>query len=134
MDHYLEEETEVTHSDFVFNFMVDSNVEESMDPNRFELVFKGTLATQEVSQENWEVYPNPIVNNEVNLMVPQTFGDNFQVEIINTLGQLVYTKSVKTNSSQAVKLTNLNFNSGVYFLQVTDSKNGKKLIKKLIQR
>ena len=116
------------HQDSSYGFMIDYTVEnmyghvagyasEYADATkRPKLVINFEPSTlQEVSQENFRVYPNPFLSEII--IVSQ--GDKVQlpgITVWNSLGQCVYIQGACLPSAQ---ILNLNFlNPGIYFLEL----------------
>lgn len=61
------------------------------------------------------VYPNPAAD-KVNIAIANTAAKNITVEVLNTLGQQVYTTSARNNQTNQVDLSELS--NGIYFVKV----------------
>lgn len=77
----------------------------------------------DVSSVSINVYPNP-TTNEINISTLANIDD---VELVNTLGQIVYKSEVNTNSTN---INVKNFERGTYFVKVRT--NGKVSTSKII--
>ena len=78
------------------------------------------LGTNDFENNKLQLYPNP-ATNELNVQLDNVTTD-YKIAIYNTLGSLLY-----ENNNQLSKINNsLNIsqlNSGIYFIQITDSEN-----------
>lgn len=105
-----------------YNFSVNAANTASIAPDRFKIVF---VSNPTLKNEIF-LYPNPSNGELINL----TFTDSTQeskVSIINSLGQLIYSKTV--GIGETVNL-NQSFPTGIYFVRI--ERGGKSVIKKLI--
>lgn len=85
--------------------------------------------TSSVSQVSF--YPNPASNNG-SVAVKLTEDTNFDVTILNSVGQILYTKSVSGNSGlNTVNVDIANLSAGLYFYQVKTAK-GKAITNKFV--
>lgn len=67
------------------------------------------------------LFPNP-AENEINLQLNSTVGKNAQIEIKNTLGQIVWQQSsYLSNQNLIVPINQLS--SGIYFISLVNNKN-----------
>jgi len=72
-----------------------------------------SLSTE--NRTEFSVYPNP-AQNQLKLMFPNQFSESATIQIINSLGQLVYQNQLP--SSLEVDISNLS--NGIYFVKVSD--------------
>jgi hypothetical protein len=80
--------------------------------------------------KNIVVYPNPITDNSVlEFRLTQT---EIKLEIVNYLGQKIHEENKLNDKSYNLKKVNLT--SGIYFLKVTDLKNGKSETLKIVKK
>jgi len=71
-------------------------------------------------QSEITAFPNPLQNNTINLQFINEVAGNYKVNLINAIGQVVYSNSIITNSnntSQALTVPQ-QLSKGVYQLQV----------------
>ena len=133
VDHYLTTETEITSNSFIHQFNVDTEIDESINPERFELKFvTNNLTSQQQELKKLQVYPNPITEGLVNIEIPTYFSSDLEFIISNITEQVVYATQKRMDSNGKVRLSNLQLSTGVYILEVIDSKSDKKLSQKLI--
>ncbi len=73
------------------------------------------------NSENAEIsiYPNPIKNNILNLNIVNIKG-TASIEIFDISGQSVYKKRVNITNAAYYKSININLNSGIYFLRISN--------------
>jgi hypothetical protein len=79
-----------------------------------------------------QVYPNPITEGLINIEIPTNFSSDLEFIIYNIAGQAVYANQKIIDSNRKVRLSNLQLSTGIYILEVIDSKSEKKLSQKLI--
>src|SRR5690606_24426245 len=98
-------------------------------PNMVDaLALVGTIGMEDMELDQLVLFPNP-AQNEITIYASSNISSSAQIEIHNTLGQLVY-KSGFVNSG---KIDISGFQSGVYFVKVIADNNQsftKKLVKK----
>ena len=76
------------------------------------------INTNKTTNNNWMVYPNP-TNGTLHVANDHPISPGTTVEIINTLGQAIYSDSIKTNF-KTIELNN--FSNGIYFVKITSDK------------
>lgn len=87
-----------------------------------------TVGTEDLLASPGVFYPNPVTDI---LTVENLGNEPCSVNILNTLGKVVYSGPVTNESTQSINMKSLNIPSGMYFIQlVSDHKTiaGKKLI------
>ncbi|MEO8582884.1 MAG: choice-of-anchor E domain-containing protein, partial [Flavitalea sp.] len=78
------------------------------------------------------IYPNPAVQN-INMQFDEPVSGEFEVELSNQVGQVVYTKSVRLNNSSALQLQLNNPPApGIYYLRAKESGSKKVYSGKLL--
>ena len=90
---------------------------------------EGVLSTNpstsidEISNNVLTVYPNPI-NENANIVFTADNTSATQIEILNSIGQIVFNKSLGVvDGKQVVNLDASNLSSGYYFVHVRSGKN-----------
>lgn len=87
------------------------------------------IKTNAASEMSFEVYPNPS-KGETNLNITSVAEGKANVVVVNTLGQVVFTKQVELNVGvNAIQLDASQFANGLYNVMI-ESKNGS-MVKKL---
>jgi len=96
---------------------------------------QGSTGTQSTTVEelatkvNFNIYPNPS-QGEVTINLKNLLG-NDQLQVINVLGEVVYSEVLNKTSNQTIKIEPSVFNSkGIYFIKVSNSETS--ITKKLI--
>lgn len=86
-----------------------------------------SVAAYEMNQSNIVIYPNPS-NGIINLEFSISENKNYQVEIINQLGQQVYSETFISPNHHIINLENKS--NGIYFLKISNGLQSetKKLI------
>ncbi len=111
----------VATSDYGNNMYVDNINLAQANPTSIK-----TNATSDVS---FEVYPNP-TKGETNIKINAVTAGNANVVVVNTLGQVVYSKQIElTVGINTLQLDANNFANGLYTVSV-ESTNGS-MVKKL---
>jgi hypothetical protein len=77
-------------------------------------------------------FPNPS-NGEFNFAVALPTSTNITVNVVNTLGQTVFTKVENNISSAALRYDLSSLGKGVYFAHISDSQNNKTVKKVIIE-
>ncbi len=127
-DNYLDTYTELENGQNSININIDEAIAESIDSNRFKIIFDPTtldLDNFEDSIEALSIYPNPNSGKLINIKGNSDF-DNIKVNIYDQFGRLI--------SSPSIKQQQINFktalNPGLYFVEFKNDNN--KSTKKLI--
>ena len=76
----------------------------------------GIVGVEEYSQNDFSVYPNPS-NGNITIDLMDLQGD-FQIQIIDALGKLVYLKNERSSSNNTFDITLPELNHGMYFLKL----------------
>ena len=78
-------------------------------------------------KEDISIYPNPLTDGTINLQLNNVPAGLYTVRLINTSGQLIYSKQVNHsngNSSEVINISN-SLAKGIYQLEVTKPDNSK---------
>lgn len=107
-------------------FTVDQSIDESVDYNRFKIIFKAkVLALDNPLTSIVNIYPNPVTNGQ--LFIEGQFSEDDHMRVYNILGQEVLYKNLNSEKS------NVNVNrlqNGSYIIKFNI--RGKSITKKLI--
>jgi hypothetical protein len=124
-DNYLQTLTEITSSNNIFSFTLEFSIPESKASDRFSLVFEPeSLSTEDENLSNLSLYPNPTRGS---FRISGTdLSQDAQVEIYSIIGQQVYAKKLRGQSS--IEITDFNASSGVYLVKLK-TKQGEKTFK-----
>ncbi|MBZ9779696.1 T9SS type A sorting domain-containing protein [Psychroflexus sp. CAK8W] len=124
-DKYLNEMIEITKANDTYNFMIDQSVPESLASNRFSLVLDPiNLSTVDEELIRLNVYPNPTKGSFQ--ISGQDLAQGAGVEIYNILGQQVYKRDFKGQST--IEINDFNSNTGIYLIKIETNK-GKTTLK-----
>jgi hypothetical protein len=85
------------------------------------------LKNSELSSEI-KVYPNPSSGNDLSI---KTKGVSNSINIINALGEIIYSRST-LYLNELVQLKNINLPNGIYFIEIINNAENSKTIKKVI--
>ena len=132
VDNYTGEIVEISQNDATtdYTFSVDENIPESIDYQRFQLVFGELLSTDNPREiESFKLFPNPTSDQRFSIVLPNTINQDVNVEIYDLLGQNVYSDTFKSDSGR-IDIEAQNLNSGVYLVKVNS--NSGQTTKKLI--
>lgn len=75
------------------------------------------------------VYPNPVVDKNFNLQISNIQKGNYTLRITNSVGQIVFTKTIKHSggsATQTIQLDNMLYR-GVYQLEITGEDGSKEI-------
>ncbi|MFD0932459.1 T9SS type A sorting domain-containing protein [Psychroflexus salinarum] len=124
-DKYLNEIFEITKANDTYKFMIDQSVPKSLASNRFSLVLD-PISLSAVDEEliRLNVYPNPTKGSFK--ISGQDLAQGAGVEIYNILGQQVYKRDFKGQST--IEINDFNSNTGIYLIKIETNK-GKTTLK-----
>ena len=77
------------------------------------------------------VYPNPVVNGSINLLLSNQPAGVYQARLLNAIGQVIISKTIhhtEGSSTEIIKINN-NFSKGIYQLEIIKPDGDKKIIK-----
>ena len=80
---------------------------------------------------NINIYPNPVLN-ELNLDLSSQNGTDFNIQIINSAGQLIYNQMQWNCFNSKVTYKRNNNKVGIYIIKVTDTRTGVIQIQKIV--
>ncbi len=78
------------------------------------------IGIPELHSTTFDVYPNP-ATNEIIIDIKTGFGGIHSIQIVNSIGQLMYNQPVSQTSSK-VELNTSSWSPGIYFIQVQSEK------------
>ncbi|ARN78354.1 hypothetical protein BST97_10330 [Nonlabens spongiae] len=102
-----------------YNFTVDPNNSQSVATDRFQLIFETvTLGLEPAISDSISFYPNPVNGNELNIALGSALSNqDVQLNVYNSVGQLIRSVSENTGSSARITLSGMNeMSNGVYFV------------------
>jgi hypothetical protein len=101
----------------------------SYGTNRFKIVFQNNaLNTPDFNSESVVVYPNPVTNNQFNVVFPSYIKGEVIVKMINTIGQTVYQTKIEAQNKITITPNSI-LAQGLYFVEITNQ--GKSITKKI---
>ncbi|MFL5741230.1 MAG: T9SS type A sorting domain-containing protein, partial [Flavisolibacter sp.] len=116
-----------------YSFSITEDPSSAM-PDRFRVVFSRTRPVVEnlLTTENIRIFPNPVEGNRIGMQFSHMTAGNYEVQILNSLGQTVISKTIHYaggSSLQELPLEN-KLAAGIYQLQVrgTNIKSTAKLL------
>lgn len=129
LDTYLNQYIPLATNSGTFTTFITTNDALSYATNRFKIVFQNTVLHQEnFSSEQIVVYPNPVTNNQFNIVLPKSITGEVEIKIINTIGQTVYTTTTEAQNNINIEPKDI-LSQGIYF--VTLLNQGKISTKKI---
>ena len=95
----------------------------SSDPNRFFVIISPRRPSQPVadlSRQLIHAYPNPVIGKQINLQLNDAAQGVYHVELVNSIGQIVYRKELRHGGGYQLHQLNLNttLSKGVYQLHL----------------
>lgn len=89
----------------------------------------------EKNTEHFTIKPNPVRNNNIRLHFINQPAGNYQFNLLNSIGQLVYSTKQQIDAGSTSKILNINniLQSGVYQLQITGPSNATEIQKVVIE-
>lgn len=134
-DTYLGTKTQIALNGSVFEYTFKVTSEVLSTGNRFKVIFANSLLDiPEVSTTHFSVYPNPAdAQDAIRVMFHSgAISDDYSYKIINVLGQVLNEgQFLTTNSAGSINLEN-KLTSGLYFIQLSSTRNNMQYTKKLI--
>ncbi|NNC50428.1 MAG: T9SS type A sorting domain-containing protein, partial [Flaviramulus sp.] len=131
-DSYTEEYIEIPQNGSVnYAYSIDANIPESVDADRFTIVFAlpQSLTDINLEMENIMLYPNPSNSGKFYLNIPPNM-DDLEVTIYDVLGAKLFYKTGFKAGERATIKTNFTRDQGLYFVNLTSK--GATTIKKLV--
>lgn len=134
-DNYTDTFAELSSEEAVsYSFEVNPAIEESKSSSRFELRFiVNRLGVDDFAMSSVALYPNPLNGDSFQIMARGFESESLKVQIVNMLGQVVYSgaATVASNGVATVTLAET-IASGIYNVKIVSEDNqviNKKLIK-----
>ena len=116
------------NAETVYNFSVATGNESSSE-NRFDIVFqRGTLGNDDFAAMNFNIYPNPVLNNNFTVRVPSE--GKTTVSVFNQIGQEIKCNVSETSTTTYRVEPQTTLASGIYIVKVNN--DGKTATTKLI--
>ena len=133
-DAYLDTETELNANSLTaLNFEVDETIPESIAPDRFSITFNvSALEVDETVATTFSLYPNPAVDGNFFVSLPNSAGDEVHISLYNVLGQKVYNTEGTMGANNRINVQAGRLNAGIYVVEMIH--NEKKSTQKLIVR
>jgi hypothetical protein len=118
-DEYLDQIIVLDMGNNFYDFTIDNAIPESIDNERFKLVFNPeTLSLNEnLVEDDIKVYPNP-VENIVNLSIPEILLEQkAKLQVFDRSGRLLLQKDIDNlDRQESIDLSR--FSSGLYILKI----------------
>jgi hypothetical protein len=83
---------------------------------------------------NFTITPNPVVNNKLNVLFTNQPKGDYELRLVNTAGQILFSKNISHEGENITKSIILpsGIYSGIYQLEIVNYENGDKSIQKVI--
>jgi len=94
-----------------------------------------TISKRELSgTDKIQLYPNPVGNNQFNVLFSKLSAGNYTIELTNVEGKQVMTQKVSIGGEEQTQTINLNKNTakGIYLVKVTDFNSKAVFTQKLV--
>ncbi len=104
-----------------YSFTVDPNNPQSVASDRFQLVFETvTLGIDPDNVGAISIYPNPVTADELTIALGSNMsGQDVQINVYNSVGQLIRSVSENTGSSSMISLSGMgDMADGIYFVSL----------------
>jgi len=87
------------------------------------------------SESSFRIYPNPVTGNVINLLMNNQPAGLYQVKLTNTIGQLVFVKSIQNNGGNSTEALNTGSKLavGVYQMEIIGKDNSQNTQKVIVQ-
>lgn len=132
VDTYLNEDFVIDEENLVHQFTVDNSVNASTFYGRFKLLIEDEpLSNVNFENPEFSISPNPVKGDLLNIQSSFFAKQKVEISLYNQVGKRIMKKTVQFPSSGNFSLTNLNYNAGVYLLQLKT--NQQQITKKLIK-
>ncbi len=106
-------------------FWYDSQNDTLMYGQKFIYYYASNLNVNDVNNDvNVSLYPNPAKDY---LNVNFTSNSNGEIEILNNVGQIVYSEKITKSSNSNHKISTSNLESGIYFIRIKNDSTAKTL-------
>ncbi len=96
------------------------------------ICFNSTGIHNNILEASLALYPNPS-NGNFDFVVALDHSTNLTVNVVNTLGQSVFTKTENNITAADLSYDLTSLEKGIYFVNITDSQNNKVVRKVVIQ-
>ncbi|HMO61510.1 MAG TPA: T9SS type A sorting domain-containing protein [Ferruginibacter sp.] len=106
---------------------------EQSGETKYTTIVKVVSGKTNVSTMN--VYPNPVINNTVNIQLNNQPKGNYQLTLVNLKGQVMYSSSISNSSSNSTISLNIpvRLSSGIYQLEINTPDNRKEVQKLVVE-
>jgi hypothetical protein len=132
-DNFLNVETPIeVGTNLMYNFTVDSSIAGSVATNRFDIIFKNSLSTNQNNVNNITLYPNPISSNVFYISTNNIAGQKVTVKIVNMLGQLINSIDQEVPTDGILEIKSAYLAEGVYNI-ILENENKQIFNSKLIK-
>jgi hypothetical protein len=127
LDSYLNTTTELS-SEAIYDFDIDSNIPDSTNPKRFQLIFKtNVLSTDDYTFESqYMLYPNPSNGSRIiHIQTPYYSLNNAKVQVFDVTGKSMMSQDNVFIENGVVSLSASNLPDGLYIVKLKQNQNIK---------
>jgi hypothetical protein len=131
LDTYLDKYTAVSNDGSTDVRFITTSEEASYDLNRFKIVFQENiiLGMENFNAEQVLINPNPVINNQFNILLPSYLTGEVGIKLTNPIGQTVYQTKIQAQNTLSITPKNTLL-QGLYLVQITNQ--GRSITKKII--
>lgn len=123
-DRYVGSMTQISLSEVSqIHFQVNDDAA-SKTADRFRVILSGKpingYVNRGAGKESFLVYPNPVADGNINLQVFNGSKTTYHVELVNSMGQVIYRKSIQHPGGSSIQRISVNnpLAKGIYQLQI----------------
>ncbi len=98
-------------------------------------VMAGVVSTNDIDElTSFELTPNPVVNEQIWLNIEFAVSKNFNIVVLNSVGQEVYRTQILTTSSLKHPVAVAELSSGLYFVKLESLQDGQSVVKPFVKQ
>ncbi len=87
------------------------------------------------SESGFSIYPNPVTGNVINLLMNNQPAGLYQLKVTNTIGQVVFMKSIQNNGGNTIEALNTGAKlaAGIYQIEIVGKDNNHNTQKVIVE-
>ncbi|HET8810573.1 MAG TPA: Ig-like domain-containing protein [Flavobacteriaceae bacterium] len=119
-DNYLGTQTQLANNAVTtINFNVDENVDASVEPDRFSIVFDALMNVEDNGLTGFSIYPNPVKNDGFFIRTSLNPGAEVEIVLHDLLGRQVFQTVQTVAGNHKLSVKNLHLNAGIYLVKIS---------------
>lgn len=119
-DNYLGTQTQLANNAVTtINFNVDENVDASVEPDRFSIVFDALMNVEDNGLTGFSIYPNPVKNDGFFIRTSLNPGAEVDIVLHDLLGRQVFQTVETVAGNHKLSVKNLRLNAGIYLVKIS---------------